>query len=187
MICNFGDDLRFSKDCQTDDVLEVIKAHFPTCLGVDVASTSDDKRGIDYYASFDDGVRIKIDAKIRRAGCSRYWPDSIPDIALELWSVVPERGNTGKVGWTLDTAKQTDHALFLYDGADTSLTFMIPFHYLQAAFACYGPQWVKHYPKPKQNSGRWRSQCVFVPANVVGLAVSTVMGFRKLHNPGVGD
>jgi|HubBroStandDraft_2_1064218.scaffolds.fasta_scaffold94971_2 hypothetical protein len=97
-------------------------------------------------------------------------------LSLETWSVLPENRRPGKVGWTLDEAKMTDYTLHVFDHRDTKEVFFIAFQLLRMAFRSNLKLWENTigYRRP-QNSGTWKSQCLFVPAFKVLAAISAEM------------
>lgn len=147
---------------------------------VDIIKTdvdTDKNGGYDYDATLQDGAHVYIDAKAREKGASRYWKNGEPELALELWSVVPENGRPGKIGWTLSTKSDVDLILYTFDKADSDMYYLLPFQPLRMAFQKNGPEWVKAYGKKKQtsNGGQWKSAACFVPASVVLNAVMEQM------------
>lgn len=78
-----------------------------------------------------------------------------------------DKRQTGKVGWTLSESSGVDYILFTFDPADTPEVFLYPFQLLRMAFRRNLKTWQKGYKVDKQNSGQWRSECVFVPESVV--------------------
>ena len=170
---NFDERLAFSKGTRQRTDLETIKSMIPGCTNVETANTEMDRQGIDYIATLRRGAAIFIDAKAREAGCSKFWNDG-PELALEIWSVCPENGNGGKVGWTLDESKQTNLVLFTFDPSDTAQCYLLSFQLLRAAFHNNFHQWTGIYQRDKQSSIDWKSECVFVPANVVLDAIQDI-------------
>ncbi len=47
-----------------------------------------DKHGVDYIATLRKGAEVYVDAKTRRAGCSRWWRNG-EEVAIEKWSIMP--------------------------------------------------------------------------------------------------
>lgn len=174
LVFDFDERLAFSKGVRQRTDAETIRAMIDGCERVDVASTEHDRRGIDYFARLHGGVQIHIDAKARDRGCSQFWKQGIPELALEDWSVVPVNGHSGKIGWTLDVSKETDMVLFTFDPADTDRCYLISFQLLRIAFRRYCSRWLQQYKHaPQQNNG-WKSHCVFVPVRVVFKAILDV-------------
>jgi hypothetical protein len=163
-----------SQDGMTASTL--LRSWLPGCINVRRSTTKDDRNGIDYWAELRGGARIGIDHKIREPGCRRYWKKGCPDLPMELWSVFPEGGRSGVIGWTLSEEKNTDYVLFTFDKSDTDQAFLLPFQLLRIAFLNHYSEWCSQYLQPPQKSirgnSRWRSQAAFVPSPVVLLAVN---------------
>lgn len=170
----FSDRLAFSKTITSTVPEAIIVDMVPGCVTVSEAPLEMDRRGVDFIATLRRGAEVYIDLKAREAGCARYWRDG-PELALERWSVMPEGGSTGKVGWTLDEAKVTDYTLHVFAPSDCTTAYLIPFQLLRVAFRRHLVEWFGRYRHAPQNSGRWRSECVFVPASVVLSAVREAM------------
>ena len=145
---------------------QIIQQTLPGIISVRKTNPEEDKTGIDYKAVLRRGAEINIDLKLREKGCSKFW-QSEEEIALEKWSVVPEKGKAGKVGWTLDEAKQTHYTLHAFDRRDSENVFLLPFQLLRKAFRTHMDEWYTEYESARQNSGTWRSECLFVPISVV--------------------
>jgi hypothetical protein len=181
----FESKLAFSRGIRESTDLETIRAMIVGCTTVVKADVDLDRVGIDYIATLRRGRQIYIDAKAREAGCSQYWRNG-PELALELWSVVPENGADGRVGWTLDEAKQTELVLFTFDPSDHESCYLVSFQLLRMAFHTFLHEWRLAYPSPLQktrhNGGVWHSQCVFVPVPVVYEAINDV----SVWNPSKG-
>jgi hypothetical protein len=137
-------------------VVEVIKT--------DVAV---DKTGVDYIATLRGGSKINIDVKLRSEGCSKYWKNGAEELALEIWSVMPEGCCKGKAGWTLDEAKDTHYTLHVFSEKDSCSAYLLPFQLLRKAFRANARQWMERFRVEIQSSRTWKSQCVFVPAFMV--------------------
>lgn len=159
--------------------LEVLQDMIPGCVSVVKTDARTDRNGVDYVATLRRGTEILIDAKTREPGASRYWNDNGPELALEIWSVMPDgRYNTPqartKVGWTLCESKQTDMIFYTFDRADCFDVFLLPFQHLRIAFRQNWPVWSKRYRRKTQDSFAWQSECIFVPADVVLKAIEAV-------------
>jgi hypothetical protein len=141
------------------------------------------KNGIDFRVTLRKGAEVLIDQKLRESGASRFWNHVWgPELALELWSVLPDScvgTPEGRTGWTLDESKVTDLVLFMFAPEDSREYFLVPFQPLRAAFRKHATEWRRHYRTAVQRSfqgGReWESQCVFAPARVVLAAVGEEM------------
>lgn len=176
---DFKERLAFSKGRRQQTDLETIQAMIDGCVNVRIANEQQDRRGIDYIATLDSGVEVRIDPKSRDAGASQYWTrhnddECIPDLALEDWSVVPDNRQQGVIGWTLDKRKETDLVLFTFDPTDTDRCYIVSFQLLRVAFERHKILWLKQYWDAPQPNNGWTSHCVFVPVNVVFRAIMGV-------------
>jgi hypothetical protein len=179
---SFAAKLEFSHGthCGSDET--TIQHLLAGCATVRTAVRSEERRGIDYVATLRRGAQVNVDKKARERGCHRWWRNG-PDLALEVWSVVPPKwrqfGDStagGVTGWTLNEAKDTDLVLFTYDPDDTSVCFLLPFQPLRLAFRRFLPTWWEVYRHATQHTqeGDYHSMCLFVPAHVVLDALRTV-------------
>lgn len=174
----FADRLAFSKSVTSTVPETLIADMLPGCTTVSASDQRLDRRGVDFVATLRRGAEVYIDLKAREAGCSQYWRNG-PELALETWSVVPENCCAGRAGWTLDEAKLTDYTLHVFDPSDSTVAYMLPFQLLRAAFRANVTAWMATYRHARQNSGGWRSECVFVPASVVMSAIDNAMVRRS--------
>lgn len=172
---SFEERLAFSRGVRGRTDAETIKNLIPGCIEIKEACEELDKRGIDYIAKLRRGAEINIDLKTRDAGCSKYWEEGEPQIALELWSVVPKNGGRGRAGWTLDEAKLTDYTFHTFDPSDSNEVFLLPFQLLRMAFRRNLDAWKQNFKRDVQSSGTWKSECVFVPAWCVLEAIKAEM------------
>lgn len=167
--------LEYSLAKQQEFDKELLKSHLSKCVSVEKADTDLDRKGIDYIATIDGGAKVFIDAKTRTSGCSKFWKDGEPELALETWSVVEDR----KVGWTLDGRKLTDYVLYTFPKEDCDRYFFLPFQLLKKVFTERGRSWYRKYPvktqKSYSGSSVWHSECVFVPAKIVLNAITLSM------------
>lgn len=182
---SFMTDLRYSqgytRQSAGQSVESVIAAMIAGVIDVQPTAERMDRAGVDYVATLRRGAEVFVDLKVRRPGCSRYWHDGTPEIALESWSVVPDddRGKPGKVGWALDEAKITHYVLAMFAPEDSRACYMLPFQLLRTAFRrrfnvwMHGPFRVERQATGGAGGG-WKSECVFVPAPVVLNAISDV-------------
>lgn len=178
---DFGQMLEFSKGIAADTVEQTIVQMLPGCTSCAKSTIVDDKTGIDYWAVLNGGVEVGIDLKLRQAGCSRYWKHG-PELALETWSVMPDRQHVGRKGWTLDETKTTDYTLHIFDKRDTDVAYLMPFQALRIAFQMNHTEWKKSFRVAEQDSGRWKSQCVFVPVSVVWESMQMTSQHVNLDN-----
>lgn len=174
MIYSFHEQLAYSRGVREATDLQTIAALIPGCVSVTKTDVEQDRAGIDYVAILRKGARILIDAKTRTRGCGRHWKQG-PELALETWSVLPDERNKGKVGWTLCEAKEVDYILFTFDPADSNEVFLYPFQLLRIAFVNNLNAWYRKYKVDTQDSGRWKSRCVFVPESIAWDALRVAM------------
>lgn len=178
-VLDFDEQLQWSQGQTKESHPETIKSLLAGCVAVTKAPVELDVAGIDYVATLRRGATVNIDVKARSAGCSQYWDDGEPELALEIWSVVPEDGLRGSAGWTLDEGKLTDYTLHVFDPSDTTQSFLLPFQLLRMAFRRHLTMWRSvydvHYQRSHRHGRNWRSQCVMVPAVRVLSAVTCEM------------
>lgn len=163
---DFAERLTFSQGQVADTSENTIRQMLSGCVSVDKTDVATDKTGIDYIARLRRGGEVFIDHKARERGCSRYWKRG-EELALEMWSVKPEKGRHGVAGWTLDEAKRTHYTLHTFDPSDSQQAYLLPFQLLRVTFRRQYGEWTATFPTATQSSGKWRSECVFVPASVV--------------------
>ena len=166
--------LTFSQS-KIDSDIQAIKKYFPQCVAVEKTDVEIDRQGVDYIATLRGGAKIFIDAKTREKGASRYWKHGVPEIALEIYSVVEQK----KIGWTLSSSSKAHYILYTFDAADSEEFYMFPFQILRKAFYKNGRRWIDEYGQKTQASDKWHSSAVFVPANVVLQEVSEIMSYRS--------
>lgn len=170
---DFAERLAFSRTIASEPPECVLRRAFDGVVSVDPADIALDKSGVDFVVTLRRGATIGVDLKAREAGCSRFWNDG-PELALETWSVCPTDDGAGRPGWTLDEAKATDYTMHTFDSADSMEVFVLPFQQLRTAFRRNLSDWRVSYRVARQSSGRWQSECVFVPARVVMEAIADV-------------
>jgi len=173
---DWADKLAFSKGFRELTDVETIEAMLPHCVEVMIVEDAESQRlGVDYIARLAGGATVNIDAKGRTKGAAKYWKDGKPELAIEVWSVVPENGKPGVPGWTFDTSKQTDLILYWFD--DVADCYLVGFQSLRMAAVANYQDWHAKYCEPPQRSLRgdatWKSQAMFIPADVVLDAIST--------------
>ena len=173
MTPSFREDLEFSQGIVRDTCEETIMTMLTGCVNIEKSALPDDRNGIDYWATLRGGARVGIDHKARRRGCSRHWNNG-PELAPEIWSVMPGGGGDPKPGWTLDESKETDLVLCTFHPSDSDQAFLIPFQHYRIAFRKYLIPWTKRFRVAIQPNGTWDSQCVFVPAWCVLDAIKEV-------------
>lgn len=171
MTYSFNVDLEYSINGKDKTDCGLIKSAIPNCIKVYKTDKETDKKGIDYIAELDRGAEINIDAKRRR---NVQFVNGYPELALEIWSVMPDKGNKGKAGWTCSRETSVDMILYVFDNWDKF--YLVPFQLLRAAFQKNAKDnWAVKYRISTQNNETWRSKCMFVPADVVLQAVSDEM------------
>ena len=158
---DFQERLKFSMSFVQSDI-EIIKRFLPYCKDVIKTAEDLDRKGIDYVAELECGATVFVDVKTRQKGCSKYWKNKIPELALEIWSVCDK-----KIGWTLSRKSNVDYILFRFDNSDSEKVYFLPFQTLRAAFIRHGHEWTTKYRVEQQFNKTWRSECVFVPVNIV--------------------
>ena len=166
IVRNFKAELAFSKGVVAATCEATLLAMIPGAERVEKTKLEEDLSGIDYKVHLDSGVVVNIDHKARRAGCARYWMHG-PEISLEVWSVKPKGRADGKIGWTLDSAKQTHYTFHTFDPVDWILAYLFPFQLLRMTFKRCGRDWYSQYKHDVQDSGAWKSECLFVPVSVL--------------------
>jgi hypothetical protein len=148
---------------QSCDVAEILRTVLPGCLSAHEADKESDKSGVDWIACMASGRKVGVDVKHRTKDCMAYGND---DLALETWSVVDK-----KVGWTRDERKTCEWVLWVW--ADTGRFCLMPFLPLCAVFREKWQDWrIIYQPETQKTLATksrqgWKSECVFVPRNVV--------------------
>jgi hypothetical protein len=178
MTYDFQERLSFSQGARCVSDIETIMRLLDGCESVSENKTDGNDNGIDYVAKLRKGSTINIDAKTREKGCSKYWRNGIPELAIEKWSVMPGgrfnmSPSRSKAGWTIDESKQTHMILYTFDSSDSDTAFLLPFHHLRMAARRMLPHWMTRFKVDTQTSGGWQSQAVFVPAPEVLMAIET--------------
>lgn len=168
---SFDDRLAYTRGVREQTDIEMIKAMLPGCQTVEKTPPSEDRNGVDYVATLRRGATVLIDAKTRDAGASRWW-NGEPDIALEIWSVMPGGRyqiprNQSKVGWTLSEHSNVDLILYTFSPQDSDLAYLLSFQLLRCAFIHNFARWKSRYKIGRQDSSQWESQAIFVPVSVV--------------------
>lgn len=176
---SFSEQLEFSKTRLQGSPIAAITEMIPGCMSVDVATETEDRSGIDYWATLKSGRRIGIDSKTRRPGCSSLWRSTEPELAIERWSVFyRDKDRRNVVGWTLDQKKKTEMVLFTFDKTDTPFCYLVGFQHLRKAFIMAGKHWLRMYGplffQLQPPDFRYRSASLFVPASEVLRVISQV-------------
>lgn len=150
-----------------------IPAILDGCVSVERSTHREDLSGVDLWAVLRGGRRVGVDVKSREPGCSRWW-NGAPELALEVWSKMPDSANHGVAGWTLSEKKKTEWVFYCWDSADSSLELLLPFQSLRVALRRNLDTWKEEFTaKPQPNDG-WTSFAVFVPWPVVFKAMCEV-------------
>ena len=175
MIHKFAERLEFSLGENRLHDENIIREIIPDCIRVEKTNCDDDKSGIDYVAYLPEGGRVNIDVKTRDKGASKFWRNGEPELAFEIWSVCPSRGQEGKCGWTLSASTQVDYILYKFHEQDSRKVYMLPYQQLRMSFIRNRPEWTAKYGLKRQDSGDWQSEAVFVPASKVLKAILSEM------------
>lgn len=179
---DFKERLAFSLKSNGRRFEQMILDVIPGVVDVEKTTYELDRSGIDYIAHLRRGAEVFIDLKLRDKGCSKFWRNG-EELALETWSVMPENGSLGKVGWTLDEAKRTHYTLHAFDPSDSDSVFILPFQLLRKAFLAKRTKWESLYRKAPQQSATWKSECIFIPATVVLAAINEAMNHKSPCDP----
>lgn len=173
---DFDVKLAYTRGVRQSTDEDTLRGLFPRCVSVVKTDEATDRAGIDYVVTLRGGAEVLVDAKTREPGARRWWRNGEPEIALEVWSVVPDtsRGQEGKTGWTLSESSPVDYILYTFHPADCNSVFLYPFQALRLAFRRNLTMWRHTYPIKMQDSGGWRSQALFVPETVVWSALRSV-------------
>lgn len=140
------------------------------CIGVEKTEIQQDREGIDYIATMENGSVVYIDAKTRTPGCSKYWKSGEPELCIETWSDFTNR----KIGWTFKESN-VDYILYTFSQDDTEKFYMIPFQLLKKASSQNLEDWRNTYQTKIQKNVGYYSEAIFVPATIVLIAVAEQM------------
>lgn len=186
-ITDFYADLAFSKAARQDSDIETLRAMFPRAAAVVKTDAARDRAGTDYVVRLRRGAEVLVDAKARRAGCSRYWRAG-PEVALERWNVMPggifgTPREVARTGWALDEGKDSDLILFTFDCTDHPFAYARSFPLLREAFRRNCGSWFGEFFHDRQSSVKggapYQSECVFVPLSVLDDAIGVVSAMRR--------
>lgn len=141
---------------ESKSIAEILTQNIPAALAVHPAHAKNDRNGTDWWVEMATGKMLKVDCKVREIDWAERGCD---DLALESWSVVEK----SIVGWTRDSAKQTDYVLWIWK--DTGRWCLVPFPYLCRVFGDKWRDWSQTYKTARQFTpeGNYHSECVFVP------------------------
>lgn len=170
-VYSFGEKLVASKGIlESCDVREILMSRLPGCIDASPSDEELDRTGVDWTAALCCGRDVGVDVKIREKDCISFGND---DVALETWSVIGSQ-----VGWTRDKSKACEWVLWVWK--DTGRFFLVPFLPLCSVFSQRWTEWRETYKPRTQTTTRghrsWKSECVFVPRNVVVNAISAWYG-----------
>ena len=167
----FNDRMAISTGEQEKHDIAFLRHNISGCIDVRKTDPETDRIGIDYICTLRKGAVIYVDAKTRQKGASKYWKYGEPELALEVWSVKPENGSSGKVGWTLNEASPVHKILYTFDPSDSEYYYLLDFQNLRMALCKHYKEWVKKYGLKEETSTseqkQWSSVSIFVPASVV--------------------
>lgn len=144
------------------------------CKDVTRATRREDMSGVDLWAVLRGGRRVGIDVKSREKGCSRFWRGGPPELALEVWSKLPDSAHKGVAGWTLSEKKETEWVFYCWNTSDSALELLLPFQALRVALRRHLDEWKERYTAEPQPNNGWTSFAVFVPWPVVFKAMCEV-------------
>jgi hypothetical protein len=186
MTYDFQERLAFSQGARCSSDIETIMGILDGCISVTENAVNGNDQGVDYIATLRRGANVLIDAKTRAVGCSKYWKNKEPELAIERWSVMPSGkfhtpAQKAKAGWTIDESKITDMILYTFDASDCETAFLLPFQSLRLAARKMLNEWMDKYKVDIQTSGYWQSQAVFVPASEVIKAIEST--YRHNYKP----
>jgi len=111
MTYDFQERLAFSQGARRASDIETIMGILDGCISVTENAVNGNDQGVDYIATLRRGANVLIDAKTRAVGCSKYWKNKEPELAIERWSVMPSGkfhtpAQKAKAGWTIENAIQ---------------------------------------------------------------------------------
>jgi len=159
----FSNNYRSSINYVEADIKKLIELGFSH---VHQANEKEDQKGGDYLAKDFNGRQVYIDVKRREKGCSKYWKNGIPEVAIEFESVCAGGKYNIKeprIGWSFDDKKITDWIVYLFDESDFKSALYIDFKLLYAALHEFKNVLTKKYKLKYQDSGQWESSAMFVP------------------------
>jgi hypothetical protein len=180
---DFYENLAYANGRRGKTDSETLRSLVLGCDSIATATREQERHGIDFVLTLRRGAQVLVDIKTRKPGCSRFWRHGFPELALEIWSVMPGgKYNTpyenAKPGWTLSEHSLTDLVLFTFPPGDYDEVFLIGFQHLRMAFRYHLSAWMQSYiASPEQTvmaGRRYESLAVFVPVPVVIKAVDEV-------------
>lgn len=165
---DFHERLEWSKGDRHESTPDTIRTMLDGCVDVRESTRDEERLGVDFVATLRGGATVLIDEKRRDEGASKYWRHNQPELALEIYSVVPEGDHKGVAGWTLSESKTTDLVLFTFDPCDSTTCYLLPFQHLRMAFRRNFVAWRNLFRVADQGTeGRYHSRCLFVPIDLV--------------------
>jgi hypothetical protein len=114
------------------------------------------RQGIDRLILLNNGATLKIDEKKREK--------DRPDILLEYLS----NDVTNAPGW-IEKNLAIDYIAYAF--MPSKRVYMLPWHFLKAAWQKNKAEWLKQYKIPPAQNNGYRTHCVAVPINVLYNAV----------------
>lgn len=182
MIHDFADKAAIGEQALQRAVIRVPEM-LDGCVSIEQATRSEDLAGVDLWATLRGGRRVGVDAKGREPGCSKFWSDGTPELALEVWSKMPDSTTKGVAGWTLNEKKTTEWVFYCWDSSDSSLELLLPFQALRVAFRRNVTEWREQYKAAPQPNSGWTSFAVFVPWPVVWREMCMVSFYAPEKTP----
>lgn len=161
-INEFQTDLAFSHE---DELLNAFYyQQFPSLVKIELVTDLDlQKQGVDKVLHLASGKEIWIEEKTRR---QKY-----NDILIEMWSVYPENGKHGVVGW-IGSHKKSDYLVYQFPEGEI---YLFPFLLLQKAYLRNGADWVKTYGERFAQNKGYKSCNVPVPIPALLQAIQNEM------------
>jgi len=157
---NFNERLNKSNDSSIqEEIKEILMAIFPYAIDIQKADLQADIKGTDYWVRFKYRKVVSIDVKVRDTDPLEMWGKN--DLALETFSD-KERET---VGWTRDEKKNTDYVLWYF--SKTKRYVILPYLLLQSIFVKNWENWKEQYKNDTQDSSEWKSECIFVPLDII--------------------
>lgn len=165
---DFYEDLAMSD--QPETVVAIKSAcheYFPEILNIIRAHKVNDLLGADYWLEFPNCKMETLDVKVRKLDYSLHGDNRIA--CLEIVANI----NTKKIGWTLDTTKNTDWIMFYYQ--ETGKSFFYNMRLLRAAVLSELENLRKlgknSIQKTKSGHGFYESESLFVSHRELGAAI----------------
>lgn len=187
---DFPERLAWSKARRQESDIDTLRAMFPKAVSVTKTGEDEDRAGTDYLIELRRGAVLRVDAKARDKGSRQWWKGG-PEVALELWSVMPGgkyKTPSGRcvVGWALDESKEIDLILYTFDPAEHEFAYVRPFSLIRETFRRNCQEWREQYKTAPQDNAkrRYESECMFVPLVVLDQAIEAMSRRRSALCPG---